>query len=235
MSTAITYSSHPFGLWKPAIAANEDGDYWFYCADNCPCGAVAHTKEHDGLSWGDVDMLMGNDPVARTAADAVWVSERDQSRDAVQAEARTVTIAGRDGADMFSQACAFIMQRSSTGRVQANHDSVATLERLAKLRDTGVVSSAESEQTKTQDNLAAVMPRTNRPPSYPVAFPGGSEIPIPRPPFAGLFAAESPGCGWFTWFSQWTGSMLTRQEGCGLKDAVDFGGFDPRLMLRDTA
>ncbi len=63
-----------------------------------------------------------------------------------------VSVAGRDRADKFRQACAFIMQRSSTGRngIQMNDDSLGTLERLAKLRDTGVISSSEFEQKKTQ-------------------------------------------------------------------------------------
>ena len=63
-----------------------------------------------------------------------------------------VTIAGRDRADMFRQACAFIMHQASRGGfgVQTGGDSVSTLERLAKLRDTGVISSAEFEQKKAQ-------------------------------------------------------------------------------------
>ena len=63
-----------------------------------------------------------------------------------------VTNAGRDRADKVRQACAFIMQRSSTGRngLQMNDDSLGTLERLAKLRDTGVISTTEFEQKKTQ-------------------------------------------------------------------------------------
>jgi hypothetical protein len=64
-----------------------------------------------------------------------------------------VTIAGRDRADKFRQVCAFIMHMASGGAsagVQTGGDSINTLERLAKLRDTGVISSAEFEQKKAQ-------------------------------------------------------------------------------------
>jgi hypothetical protein len=63
-----------------------------------------------------------------------------------------VSIAGSDRADKFRQACAFIMQRSASGGggIRSSDDSLGTLERLAKLRDTGVISSAEFEQKKAQ-------------------------------------------------------------------------------------
>ncbi|MGO9323519.1 MAG: SHOCT domain-containing protein [Terracidiphilus sp.] len=66
--------------------------------------------------------------------------------------ANCVTIAGSDRATLFRQVCAFIMQRSSIGGngLQPNDDSLGTLERLAKLRDTGVISTTEFEQKKTQ-------------------------------------------------------------------------------------
>ena len=64
-----------------------------------------------------------------------------------------ITIAGRVRADKFRKACAFIMHMASGGAsagVQAGGDSINTLERLAKLRDAGVISAAEFEQKKAQ-------------------------------------------------------------------------------------
>jgi hypothetical protein len=64
-----------------------------------------------------------------------------------------VTIAGRDRADKFRLACAFIMHMASGGAragVQTGGDSIHTLERLAKLRDAGVISAAEFESKKAQ-------------------------------------------------------------------------------------
>jgi hypothetical protein len=64
-----------------------------------------------------------------------------------------VTIAGRDRAEKFRKACAFIMHMASGGAsagIQPSGDSINTLERLAKLRDAGVISSSEFEQKKAQ-------------------------------------------------------------------------------------
>ena len=64
-----------------------------------------------------------------------------------------VTIAGRDRADKFRQACTFIMHMVSGGASagsQPSGDSINTLERLAKLRNAGVISAAEFESKKTQ-------------------------------------------------------------------------------------
>src|ERR1035437_1485947 len=64
-----------------------------------------------------------------------------------------VTIAGRDREDKFRQACAFIMHMASGGASAGNQprgDSINTLERLAKLRDGGVISAAEFQQKKAQ-------------------------------------------------------------------------------------
>jgi hypothetical protein len=64
-----------------------------------------------------------------------------------------VTIAGRSRADKFRKACAFIMHMVSGGASagsQPSGDSINTLERLAKLRNAGVISSAEFEQKKAQ-------------------------------------------------------------------------------------
>jgi hypothetical protein len=63
-----------------------------------------------------------------------------------------VAISGPDRARKFRQACAFIMSRLAGGRqpYAATDDALATLERLAKLRNTGVLSEAEFRTMKAQ-------------------------------------------------------------------------------------
>ena len=63
-----------------------------------------------------------------------------------------VSISGADQANKFRQACAFIMARLAGGRqpYAAADDAVATLERLAKLRDRGVLSEAEFRAMKAR-------------------------------------------------------------------------------------
>ena len=64
-----------------------------------------------------------------------------------------VSISGRDRADKFRKACALIMQMASGGarsEIQLSGDSINTLERLAKLRDAGVISAVDFESKKTQ-------------------------------------------------------------------------------------
>jgi hypothetical protein len=64
-----------------------------------------------------------------------------------------VSISGRVRADKFRQACAFIMHMASGGAsagIQPSGDSISTLERLAKLRDAGVISAPEFESKKAQ-------------------------------------------------------------------------------------
>ncbi len=63
-----------------------------------------------------------------------------------------VSISGPDQANKFRQACAFIMARTAGGRqpCAAGTDAVAALERLADLRDSGVLSEAEFRRMKAQ-------------------------------------------------------------------------------------
>ena len=64
-----------------------------------------------------------------------------------------VSISGPDRANKFRQACAFIMSMASGGRqpyATAAEGTVAALERLARLRDSGVLSEAEFRQKKAQ-------------------------------------------------------------------------------------
>jgi hypothetical protein len=53
----------------------------------------------------------------------------------------------------FREACAFIMERASGGvraGVQVGGDGLGVLERLAKLRDAGVISAVEFQAKKAQ-------------------------------------------------------------------------------------
>jgi hypothetical protein len=64
-----------------------------------------------------------------------------------------VSISGRDRAEKFRKACAFIMHmtsRDASAGIQPSGDSINTLERLAKLRDAGVISAADFESKKAQ-------------------------------------------------------------------------------------
>ena len=63
-----------------------------------------------------------------------------------------VSLCGQDQARKFRQACAFIMARLA-GRQQPysnGNDTIAALERLAKLRVSGVLSEAEFRRMKAQ-------------------------------------------------------------------------------------
>lgn len=111
----------------------------------CPYQNVAGAQVKLHMVTGYFELSAGG---MQNAPKSYW--SMNNSASAAKA-ANCVTIAGRDRAERFRQVCAFIMQRSSTGGgVQSNGDSLGTLERLAKLRDTGVISSTEFEQKKTQ-------------------------------------------------------------------------------------
>jgi hypothetical protein len=63
-----------------------------------------------------------------------------------------VSIGGPDQANKFRRACAFIMSRLAGGRqpYAAGNDAIAALERLAKLRASGVLSEAEFQGIKAR-------------------------------------------------------------------------------------
>lgn len=112
----------------------------------CPYQNVAGAQVSFHLVTGYFELSAGG---MQNAPKNFW--KTDKSASPAKAP-NCVSIAGRDRADLFGQACAFIMQRSSTGGngLQPSDDSLDTLERLAKLRDTGVISSSDFEQKKTQ-------------------------------------------------------------------------------------
>jgi hypothetical protein len=64
-----------------------------------------------------------------------------------------VSISGSEMAQKFRQACAFIMQRASgdmRAGEQASENGLGVLERLARLRDAGVISAAEFQAKKAE-------------------------------------------------------------------------------------
>jgi hypothetical protein len=86
----------------------------------------------------------------QNAPKSFWNS--DKSVNAAKAP-NCVSISGRERAAKFREASAFIMQRASGGvraGVQAGEDGLGVLERLARLRDAGVISAAEFQAKKTQ-------------------------------------------------------------------------------------
>lgn len=113
----------------------------------CPYLNVAGAQVNFHLLTGYFELSAGG---MQNTKKSFW--NNDKSVSAAKAP-NCVSIGGRDRADKFRKACAFIMHMASRGAgavAQAGGDSINTLERLAKLRDTGVISSAEFEQKKAQ-------------------------------------------------------------------------------------
>lgn len=112
----------------------------------CPYQNVAGAQVNFHLVTGYFELSAGG---MQNASKSFWKTDKAAS----PAKApNCISIAGRNRADMFRQACAFIMHQASRGGsgVQTGGDSVTTLERLARLRDTGVISHGEFEQKKAQ-------------------------------------------------------------------------------------
>lgn len=113
----------------------------------CPYPNVAGAQVNFNLVTGYFELSAGG---MQNTKKSFW--NNDKAVSAAKAP-NCVSISGRVQADKFRQACAFIMHMASggvTGGVQNSGDSINTLERLAKLRDTGVISSTEFEQKKAQ-------------------------------------------------------------------------------------
>jgi hypothetical protein len=113
----------------------------------CPYPNVAGAQVNFHLLTGYFELSAGG---MQNTKKSFWNS--DEAMSAAKAP-NCISISGRERADKFRKACAFIMHmasgRASAG-TQAGGDSINTLERLAKLRDTGVISSAEFEVNKAQ-------------------------------------------------------------------------------------
>jgi len=113
----------------------------------CPYSNVAGAQVNFHLLTGYFEVSTGG---MQNAPKSFWNS--DKSVNAAKAP-NCVSISGRERAVKFREACAFIMERASGGvraGVQAGEDVLGVLERLAKLRDAGVISAAEFQAKKAQ-------------------------------------------------------------------------------------
>jgi len=112
----------------------------------CPYSNVAGAQVKFHLVTGYFELSTGG---MQNAPKSFWNS--DKSVNAAKAP-NCVSISGRDRAAKFRQACAFIMQRVSGGARGAvvAEDGLGVLERLARLRDAGVISAAEFQAKKAQ-------------------------------------------------------------------------------------
>jgi hypothetical protein len=113
----------------------------------CPYSDVAGAQVNFHLLTGYFELSAGG---MQNSPKSFWNS--DKNVNAAKA-VNCVSIAGRDRADRFRRACAFIMQRASGGRgagVRVGEDVLDTLARLAKLRDAGVISAAEFQAKKVE-------------------------------------------------------------------------------------
>jgi hypothetical protein len=112
----------------------------------CPYSNVAGAQVNFHLLTGYFELSTGG---MQNSPKSFWNSDR--SVNAAKAP-NCVSINGRDRAAKFREACAFIMQRAS-GSVRAgvaSEDGLGVLERLARLRDAGVISAAEFQAKKAQ-------------------------------------------------------------------------------------
>jgi hypothetical protein len=113
----------------------------------CPYSNVAGAQVNFHLLTGYFELSAGG---MQNSPKSFWNSEKNVN--AAKAP-NCVSIAGRDRADRFRQACAFIMQRVSGGAgagVRVGEVVLDTLARLAKLRDAGVISAAEFQAKKIE-------------------------------------------------------------------------------------
>jgi len=113
----------------------------------CPYSNVAGAQVNFHLLTGYFELSAGG---MQNSPKSFW--DTDKNVNAAKAP-NCVSISGRDRADRFRQACAFIMQRVSGGAgagVRVGEDVLDTLARLAKLRDAGVISAAEFQAKKVE-------------------------------------------------------------------------------------
>lgn len=113
----------------------------------CPYSNVSGAQVNFHLLTGYFELSAGG---MQNSPKSFW--NADKNLNAAKAP-NCVSIAGRDRADRFRQACAFIMQKASGGAafgVHVDDDLLGTLERLSQLRDAGVISVAEFQEKKTE-------------------------------------------------------------------------------------
>src|ERR1035437_1182830 len=113
----------------------------------CPYRNVAGAQVNFHLITGYFELSAGG---MQNTTKSFW--NNDKAVSAAKAP-NCVSISGRDRAEKFRKACAFIMHMASGGAsagIQPSGDSINTLERLAKLRDTGVIFFAPVQSKKAQ-------------------------------------------------------------------------------------
>ena len=113
----------------------------------CPYPNVAGAQVNFHLVTGYFELSAGG---MQNTKKSFW--NTDKAVSAAKAP-NCVSISGRDRAEKFRKACAFIMHMASGGAsagIRHSGDSINTLERLAKLRDAGVISVAEFQTKKAQ-------------------------------------------------------------------------------------
>jgi hypothetical protein len=112
----------------------------------CPYSNVAGAQVNFHLLTGYFELSTGG---MQNAPKSFW--NFDKNVNAAKAP-NCVSISGRDRAAKFRQACAFIMQRVSGGvrAGVAGDNGLGVLERLARLRDAGVISAAEFQAKKAE-------------------------------------------------------------------------------------
>lgn len=114
---------------------------------HCPYPNVAGAEVNFHLFTGYFKLYAGG---MQNTKKSFW--NPSQAMSAVKAP-NCVTIGGHDRADKFRMACSFIMHMASGDAgagIQSGGDSIRTLERLAKLRDAGVITTPEFESKKAQ-------------------------------------------------------------------------------------
>ena len=112
----------------------------------CPYSNVAGAEVKFHLLTGYFELSAGG---MQNAPKSFW---QGGEKPAAAKAPNCVSISGPERAKIFRQACAFIMQMAAQGRqpYAAGDDAVAKLERLAKLRASGVLSDAEFRTMKAQ-------------------------------------------------------------------------------------
>lgn len=113
----------------------------------CPYANVAGAQVIFHLLTGYFELSAGG---MQNTRKSFWNSDRQVS--AAKAP-NCVAISGRERADLFRAACGFIMQKAnhpSGGPANPPGNDIATLQQLAKLRDSGVISEAEFRAKKSE-------------------------------------------------------------------------------------
>jgi hypothetical protein len=114
-----------------------------------PYANVAGAQVYFNLVTGYFELSAGG---MQNTRKSFW--NTDKSVSAAKAP-NCVAISGREQADKFRAACAFIMERVSNrhqpgASAGSNDAAIAALEKLSKLRDAGVISDAEFKAKKSE-------------------------------------------------------------------------------------